>query len=251
MRTNIIAIILALTTIAYAAPVTIQDTYIGGNPTNSAYNGQDIIGSPSIFDVSSMTVDLDNQARRMSVSILTNYVDNIGAYGTQLGDLFLSTAGWKSTSSDTNAYKNDISSPGEWNYVVALDNHLGTNGTARLYAITDANVKMSWAPEGYVYRANQAVQAQNLETLTIISDGTWNVNAANNTLNLNIGFGTAFDTTNTLAFHWGMTCANDIIEGAVSFAAVPEPSTYLLIIICMAAVLFHYQFNPKFSYKKM
>jgi hypothetical protein len=228
---------------SFASMVIIQDNYIGGRATNSSYVDVDIIGTYDSFDVSYMAVDLDKQARNLSVSIYSNYMDNIGMFDTQLGDLFLSTDGWKPQGSVSNGYNTDTYKSGEWNYIVALDKHLGTGGSVNLYAITDTNVKMSWANNGYIYRSRQAVQGTNLNGLTSLGTGFWSVDTINKVLNLSIGFGNTFNDVDNLAFHWGMTCANDVIEGTANFAAVPEPGLIVLVLIGIGVLFFRYRFQ--------
>ena len=43
--------------------------------------------------------------------------------------------------------------------------------------------------------------------------------------------GTALAGSSTLALHWGPTCANDVLEGAV-----PEPSTLALFTLGLAGL---------------
>ena len=65
---------------------------------------------------------------------------------------------------------------------------------------------------------------------TIGQNSTWEIINLNNTnydiLRLTINSGGVFSGVTNFGFHWGMTCANDVIEGA---APVPEPATMLLL----------------------
>jgi hypothetical protein len=213
---------------ALAAPITINDTYIGGNPTNSSWNGQDVIGDPNYFDISKMEVDFSGN--QMIVKIYSNYVDHIGLYGTQLGDLFISTNGWNPITPTTNDYYGH----GEnMEFAVALNDHLGksTSGSTNLYAITNNNdVQTSFAPSGSIYRADQEVQYQGNGPSQ--GTGTWSINNAEDYLLITFLMLDDWKNVPEFGFHWAMTCGNDVIEGKDDppvTAPVPEPATMLLL----------------------
>lgn len=201
-------------TSAQGAPIIIEDNYIGGKPTSPAWVGKDIVGTAAHYDVSKMEVSFAS-ANTMIVDVYSRYFDNIGDGNTQLGDLFIST----------NGYGGD----GEvWEYALKLDSYRPTtsSGAISLYSVQAANIKNSFAP-GYIYRAGQEVQYTGTGQ-TALSTGSWSLN--------NIGgvdtddflrFTVAYDfgDIDTYGLHWGMTCGNDVIEGA---ATVPEPPAMLL-----------------------
>lgn len=216
---------------AGATPYTITDNYIGAAPTHSSYVGRDVIGDTGLFGVSSMTVDFVGGA--MHVSISSAYFDNVGQYGTELGDLFVSTNGY----SPTTPNRLDNMSNGErWEYAVRLD----ARGVANLVQLTPSN----WATynaqvltsnetfgathptSSWVYRGGQEVQVQ--DNLRSIAVGSWTNTGA--TLDIAIGAGALLGGGSDLGFHWTMTCANDVIEGSVP-APVPEPATLSLITL--------------------
>jgi hypothetical protein len=205
---------------AQSAPIVILDTYIGGTPTHSYYTGQDIIGSAELFDISRMEVSF-LPAETMTIDIYSRYLNNIGAYWTQLGDLFLSTDGYQGEGE-------------QWEYALKLDNHLPTttSGTISLYGVQTANIVMSSAPSGYIYRKGQEVQ-YGPAGQTSLATGSWTLNNIGGTdTDDYLRFTLAYDFGNvsTYGLHWGMTCGNDVIEGA---APVPEPSAMLLFGVGM------------------
>jgi len=215
--TILMAVSLGMTTIGVqAAPIVIQDTYIGGTPTHSAWNGKDIIGNAGLFDVTRMEVSFLS-ANTMTVDIYSRYFNNIGTYGTKLGDLFLSTNGYQGEGE-------------QWEYALKLDNYLPTttSGAIALYNVQAANIVNSSALPGYIYRAGQEVQ-YNPANQTALAAGTWNlfnIGGSSDTDDF-LRFTVAYDfgDVSTYGLHWGMTCGNDVIEGA---ASVPEPSAMLL-----------------------
>jgi hypothetical protein len=205
-----------ITTGAQAAPIVIQDDYIGGTPNHPSYNGLDIIGNAALFDVSRMEVSF-LAANTMTIDIYSRYFDNIGAYGTKLGDLFLSINGYQ---------VNDE----RWEYALKLDNYLPTTSSGRidLYSVQDANIVYSSAPPRYIYRQYQEVQYDPIGQTTPLATGSWNLfNIGGSDTDDFLRFTIAYDFGNvsTYGLHWGMTCGNDVIEGA---APVPEPSAMLL-----------------------
>ncbi|MEE4241061.1 MAG: PEP-CTERM sorting domain-containing protein [Desulfopila sp.] len=199
-----------------AAPIVIADTYIGGNPTHSSYVGADVIGDDALFDVSKMEVSFDSP-NTMTVDIFSQYFDNIGKFGTELGDLFISTDGYSGDGED-------------WEYVLKLDDYTDMSGDLNLYEVVDGDIILSSAPSGYIYRAGQEVQ-YDATGQTSLATGSWGIfnNGTTSDLDDYIRFVIAYDfgDVSEFGFHWTMTCANDVIEGGAP-APVPEPASALL-----------------------
>ena len=226
---------------AYASPVTITDNYVGGTPTGSGWNGADVIGDSDKFDISSLTFDIGSS--NLDVSVVSSYFDNVGQYGTQLGDLFISTNGWHPFGSSP--YTSDNASNGEtWEYALVFSDHgssaaqsqnptsfLGHSGTVSLYQVTNASqIILSNAPGG-IFRGNQEVQFNNTG-LQALATGTWNIAdlpGGYDQLNLSIALA-SFGVVSDWGFHYAMTCGNDVIEGG---AAVPEPATGAMLIMAL------------------
>jgi hypothetical protein len=212
-----------------AHAVTIPDNYYGADPTHSNWDDKDVIGDVHLFDISQMQVTF--QGDQMLVDIHTRYLDNIGAYDTQLGDLFISTNGWNPAG--TAPYVEDnFGNPGaeKWEYALVMDSHSpsGTSGTTSLYHVSNDPL-LSRAPNGYVYRAGQEVQYAGGDSTPF--SGTWSMHKLDTSddrddfLRFVIGLD-AFAGISDFGFHWTMSCANDVIEGGA--APVPEPATMLL-----------------------
>jgi len=77
---------------SFAAPIVINDDYVGGGANNSGYLMADVIGENNLFGISKMEVDFS--AGQLSVSVFSSYFNNVGQFGTDLGDLFITTSGW-------------------------------------------------------------------------------------------------------------------------------------------------------------
>jgi hypothetical protein len=202
-------------TSAQAAPIIIEDNYIGGSPTSPAWVGQDIVGNAAHYDVSKLEISFASD-NTMIVDVYSRYFDNIGDGNTQLGDLFISS----------NGYQGD----GEvWEYALKLDSYRPTTGSGAisLYNVLAGNIQNSFAP-GYIYRAGQEVQYTGTGQ-TALATGGWSLNNIGGTTDTDdyLRFTIAYDfgDVDTYGLHWGMTCGNDVIEGA---ATVPEPPTMLL-----------------------
>lgn len=214
-----------------AYSVAIDDNYIGADPTGTSWDGKDVIGEASYFDVSRMVVTFESG--QMIVDIYTRYLNNIGQYGTELGDLFVSTNGWKPYGEAS--YLNDNATNGEkWEYALVMGNHSPgvTSGETYLYSVEDAGLKSSWAPSGYIYRENQEVQYNSIGGQTMLATGSWNFNWGSTSQDTDdyLRFVIAyqhFGIVSEYGLHWTMSCGNDVIEGSAT-APVPEPATMLL-----------------------
>lgn len=229
----------AVGSIGNSNALTIIDEYIGAAPTRPAFYGEDIVGTIEAFEISKMDVNLLGD--QFVVDIQSNYFDNVGILRTALGDLFVSTNGWNPVipTADDNFYN-----PGEiWEFAIALDDHLGSSGSVRLYALDQttygSDILLSdsfFGSSGSIYRAGQEVQYGGPAD-SWLAEGDWSISGDFLRISIDAaGLGWDFSDVNSLGYHWTMTCANDVIEGGGS--PVPEPGTVFLFgagLLAMAA----------------
>ncbi len=232
-----IALILATGTLADATIIndTGSDAYYGARAyglTGVLPSTSDVIGNPAIFDVTSMEVTYTGHSlsARINSGYFQYWHDN-GAY--QPGDLFLSTDGWTpdSGSAATN-YDHDYMGNGtSWEYVVHLTGlQPGSDaGSTELYSIGEGSI-------GYgSERTIQEVTFDPDSTATPSATGTWSLVGGDGSaaapytaMLISLTLPDVFAGFDRLGLHWGMTCGNDIVEGEVTAAPVPEPATMLL-----------------------
>lgn len=216
--------------------VMITDNYVGGVPNNASYVGADVIGDANGFSISSMDVSVTGTD--LVVTIYSNYFDNVGLYQTALGDLFISDNGWNPYGAAP--YINDDAAHGEvFEYAAVLSDHgdtgsshsmIGASGTLSLYSVVASSVVLSSAPGGYIYRAGQEVQYNPGNQQALVS-GTWSISDIGGgigALTFVLPVASIAGVTTDLGFHWAMSCANDVIEGA---APIPEPTTFVLFTV--------------------
>lgn len=218
------------------------DYYVGAAPTHDSYYGKDLIGEAKWFEISKMDVQFGDFG--MYVDIYTTYLNNIGKYDTELGDLFISTDGWNPAGDapylSDNFYNEDAE---DWEFALVLDNHSpntstesGRSGAAYLYGVNDTNVILSSAPSGYIFRAGQEVQYTG--TGNPLATGSWSIGNwgdpdTDDFLRFAIDYD-VFDSVTDFGFHYTQTCGNDVIEGGLTREGggqppVPEPATMLLL----------------------
>jgi hypothetical protein len=228
-----------------AGAVPVLDNYVGAAPTHPAYAGLDVIGAIDEFDIEKVDVTLT--ADTLSLSIFSSYFDNVGALMTELGDVFLSPNQWNPFGPAP--YVNDSASNGEsWEYALVLDDHgeafssdsagydmTGQSGDVSLFSVADsAGIVLSdhVSGPGYIYRGDQEVQLDTTGA-TALANGTWSIidkPGIYDELNLMISLiGTPLANLDSLGFHWGFTCANDVVEGSANSTPVPEPATLLFL----------------------
>lgn len=236
---NLVFIILAAfsfvfwTTDVSAYQYVIEDNYIGADPNHDSYDGKDRIGDYDWFEITRMGIDIVNG--NIVVDISSTYFDNIGKYYTELGDLFISTNGYSPTSPSSNDY---YFNGEKWEYVLALDDHSASGGDLNVYAFDSSidvnndgiqdDIKLSWAPDNYIYRAGQEVQYQG--SGSSLAQGSWSISDDNTLLRMTAPmYGTGHDwrSVEKFGFHWTMSCANDVIEGSIQ--PTPEPATMFLV----------------------
>lgn len=229
------------------ADVTIADTYYGGTNT---YNGQDVIGDTAVFDIKNATFARINGGNTLRVTIGTNYAGapgTAGALGTGYGALFITPGANAWSPVGTGPYSTDVYQSGDWAYAFTVPFNPGaaTSGAGGLYSTADGTIVMSNVggnpityPNpgngGSYFRQDQAVQFTPGANALSLAGGSWSVQSGKLVFDIDdnqlLG--------NSMAFSWGMTCANDVIQGQV--AGIPEPSAWALLILgfggCGAAV---------------
>ena len=231
--------VLVLSGQAWATPAVIVDNYIGGTPTSSSWVGKDIVGSAKYFDVREVWANITPE-NTLEISIVSSYFDNVGKYGTGIGDFFISVDGYNPVADTTldTAYTGE-----DWEYAVVFSEHgenymgnnetwnaIGEEGTVGLYDTNDGTIQNSFA--NGTYRADQEVLFN--ANRGPITTGTFAI-AALDEIYSTLSFSLALDNTpladiESFAFHWGMTCGNDVIEGEYfRDSDVPEPATCALL----------------------
>jgi hypothetical protein len=229
---------------ATASAGTITDQYWGGD----AHSYGDVIGT-SMYDVSSATLKMTGTV--LTISIATNFAGHAGADtwaaagGIAYGDIFLAPS-WTPHGSDAKHASDNANNGTKWTFGLSLDNRWNNNGGSfSLYELNGAtnasNIRNS---ESFMscglgsqcwYRNGQetAVKTNSATVRNTGLTGAWTVNP-NNSLNFSIDVaGTALAGYSNMAFHWGETCQNDVIEGVTK---VPEPGSLALIGLALAGL---------------
>ena len=220
-----------------AQAATYLDTYIGGaNPPG--YVGADVVANPGDLRFNIASMDVTRSGNSLNVVVNTNYSGaNVGAYSTNLGDLFLGTIpNYGVTNNVTDTF---VGHPARFSDVFHFDTNPVNNnatpsqgGTATLYKLngTGSDVVLSHAIGGF--RHYQAVSTTS--TVKEGLSGTWSTSAGNVTFNIanffapgGLGVGKGIYSTG-LTLAWAMTCANDVIFEKVALGSeVPVPDVPL------------------------
>ncbi len=236
-----------------------QAAYINDNPSvgvNDFYMGAfdqgqgDLIEDPLTdnFEVEGMTVT--RSVNTLTISIDTEFAgkgdDTIlpvfaGTNGVGYGDLFLSGA-WTPDPLALCAAPyicDDALNGTVWTHGFALDNRWSANGDnlgGSLYSLgsgdnqTDALVSDDFMTGTFRNRQEVAVDTTSGGVALVGGNSSdWSVD--DSTIDFFIDLtGTGLENNSTFAFHWTMTCANDVIEGEVTgLAAVPLPASVWLM----------------------
>lgn len=229
-----------ITGAVHASTWTIEDNYIGGTIQQSTidegwvHDGGDVIAlsdEVNYFNIDFMNVAIATNGD-VTVEIQTGYTD--GRRSTNYGDLFISTDQW-----DTDG----VTDLGYWEYALNTPTTFEINGNSSygygsIYNVNQNNIlssndvmsALSIASDNY--RNDQAVLydgSGDNET------GTFDFSHAGSLISYAFNLSTLFgddwswEDELDLGFHWTMTCANDVIQGGLHKAAVPEPGTMLLL----------------------
>ncbi len=235
------AVLLGVSGAAIAAPVPVSDTYWGGVPSSGP--NTDIIGGPK-YAVSGLSYE--KVGNDLNVIINTNYANNIGAGGTQMGSLFIGDASKLNLNGSAPNYTADTytGDTDRFGYVFDFDiaNSAvtgGSNGTGSLFALngSGSDVRLSF---GTIFRRNQAVDRKDGAGSDTLVNGTWAVGTGTVTYNITDFFGLAGVPT-SLTLAWAMSCANDVVLANASFGQggnedVPLPAGVVLLLSGLAGM---------------
>lgn len=212
--------------------------YFGGD---GALPGPDVVGGEASFDILNLTVS--QTGATLTISVETRFVQDTPFSNVLYGDLLLSTSGWHPNGSQPYDADTAFNSGTQWDYTVQTS-------TGTVYH-NPALMLSDNAPNDGVFREDQYVLYGSGGTpagtagvtidptlLPNVNDG--GVDAQGTLLSysipladLNLPAGST-----ELAFRWAMSCANDIIEGAVNVnaSAAPEPASLPLFLSGLAGL---------------
>jgi hypothetical protein len=225
---------------ALAVPLSttiIADTYWGSN--DHGYG--DVISSAAskdFFNIDHLRV-VFNSDHTANVTVYTGFKEgDPKALGTKYGDLFISSSGWDPyIGTDPLHFKRDryANTGTDWDYVidtseggklygddfsVYLSDNLNRSGTFRNGQIVQRKSGGTLLDTEMVLFGSETHGGKTYKTITYSFD--WAL------LGVNPG--------DELAFKWGMTCANDTIEGSAH--VVPTPATLPLVVVGLGATWF-------------
>ncbi len=204
-----------------ASAYVINDTYYGADGF-SGLSDRDVIGD-SRYQIYNMDVNFDSTY--MTVRVNTNFTNVGDPYKVDFGDLFISIDGWNPNTTLSN-YRADNASTGEdWEFVFDTSGGMLHGGNFDIYTSDQF-----FGSSGLYYRKNQEVQYAGGGTNLGGSSVDLTHAGAGGYVEYKIllaSLGISGDVS--LGLKWGMTCANDTIEGKVDTNIVPEPASLLLI----------------------
>jgi len=250
------AISIAAFAAAFSQPVSatvINDDYWGGNDTDGI-DDKDVIGSAFVYDIDNMKVNIVGTTLRVTIN--TNYAGKADQFdnNTGYGDLFLSET-WAPHGAAP--YKDDTDATGTvWSHALSLDGDVydaagdivrdsstrmtNVNNSVSLFELSGSNDDSAILSDDVYFshhRAEQEVIVDRLDAGGVANayatdtglDGLFTINDASDYIHFEIDIaGTDIEDWTTIALHWTMTCANDVIEGE---GDVPEPAILGLLAI--------------------
>jgi hypothetical protein len=230
-----------------AISFTIEDNYWGAD----AHGYGDVISASSqpahnLFNIQGMDVAFSGGF--MDVKVYTGFHEGTsGGYGTLYGDLFISTNGWTPAGTTADFYLSDNAGNGEeWEFVFDTSEKKLFGGDFSIILSQNAppgNVGYTIRDGQEVYRGDGGVAFE--------GDGS-NVDLTNVATALfdnshipdpfpYLAYQISLESLGlfggeTIGLKWGMSCANDTIEGAVT-VPTPEPGTVILLGLGLTGLL--------------
>ncbi|TWU39729.1 PEP-CTERM sorting domain-containing protein [Novipirellula artificiosorum] len=220
----------------------IEDRYIGGTDHGQFSVPDDSIGDQR-FDIQGSSVALSGN--RLEWTIHTNFVLTPSALTAQYGDLFFGfqdyapfLSGDAGLSDGWYGKSDTMASGTQWQNAVQLNDTLTSNGGGvTLYGIDTSNyadavlASDDFFGSGSIFRNGQEVRVDeswggNTSYNPLSYTGGWSRDTTNKTLTIYLEsadiaslFGLSQD--GMLAYHWGMTCGNDVVENSTPFEVTP------------------------------
>jgi hypothetical protein len=195
----------------------LQDEYWGGIPSTGP--DTDVIGGGR-YSVTSLSADRTGDD--LVVTVNSNYLNNIGTGGTQMGSLFIGDAAKLNLAGSAPAHVTDqfINDTDRFSYVFDYDiansqvSSGAVNKNGSLYALngTGDDVRLSF---GTIFRAGQAIDRANGGGTDTGIDGSWSIGAGSVTFTISDFFTLSNLPTTALTLAWSMSCANDVIIGSI------------------------------------
>ena len=234
-----------------------------GTPGGFSYIGQgnskDHMGGRN-FDIYNMVVSRSDQGL-MRVRINTGFVDinatHQGGRKFYYGDLFMSTTGWNPTGNPADGYQGDnaFNTGTKWNYVYDLNGARYKKGSftdtrsARLGKLADYDMNEESSRKRFVYGSDRYDEDRDVSHLyragrnavsNKFGQGSVEANTSDNYLEFIFDVtGTELASAQQIAFHWTMSCANDVIEGVVNFGnKVSAPALVSLFLLGLGGIAF-------------
>lgn len=232
---------------AYAADIPIYNQSFNDG-THDAFGGSD-------YEIQKMDVNWASNGQ-ITVDVFTNFGTennehkggdryitfgdlligtNAGAnYAFSLGDLTTTVQ------DDDRYYNNKVA--GYERYYDFKDNEKYTNTNGSLYQITDTIKSDEYHSSG----VQHGDVFGNTSTGTNVGSGSWSIDNSGTWDKLSFSFNvagiSAFQNASQLNISWAMSCYNDAVDGVVNIlkkkpAAVPEPSTILLMLLGLVFII--------------
>ncbi len=207
-----------------AANFDLEDNYIGGS------DPRDVIGTNSVFNTLGLNASITGSI--LTVDIFTNFAGEAGNGYSGLTQT--EASGWGNGIGYGDLFLSSNSSIGEWEYGFSLDNRWSeTGGSADLYLLNGANFLYSddFLSSGGYRNGHEVAVDTEAQSVEQVGGGSWSVNERTISFAIELE-GTGLPYGEDLTFGWGMTCANDVIQGTVAagdITNVPEPGALGLV----------------------